>query len=157
MIAKALQLAAQAHDGQKDKGGEDYILHPIEVMLLAKQFVPLGADNFRRDVMVVAILHDAVEDAKSPLKHVISGQIMSEFGPTIYDAVMAMTHRPHGVESYQDYIERVAQNPIARIVKIADLTHNMDTGRLPDRTIGEKDYERWDKYRRALVRLKRED
>jgi hypothetical protein len=60
-------------------------------------------------------------------------------------------------DTYDEYIEKVANNWIARRVKIADLTHNMDTDRLPEGNIDEYDFKRWDKYRRALVRLKREE
>ena len=31
-IEKALQIAAGAHEGQKDKDGQPYILHPLRVM-----------------------------------------------------------------------------------------------------------------------------
>lgn len=155
MIAKAIEIACRAHAGQVDKGGEDYILHPLAVMDLAASLCPLGADNFRRDVMTVAVMHDAVEDSRKQDRSMIWGVVASEFDQTIYEALHAITKAPG--EDYGEYIERVAANPIARIVKIADLTHNMDTGRLPEGEIGEKDFERWDKYRRALVRLKRED
>ena len=32
-IEKALQIAAQAHEGQKDKEGLPYILHPLRAMM----------------------------------------------------------------------------------------------------------------------------
>lgn len=153
MIAKAIKIAAEAHDGQYDKGGDPYILHCLAVMHGAAALAPLEADTFRMAVMVVGVLHDAVEDTYGIKRSNIVGQIQSEFGPAVAKAVTSMTKERD--EDYSDYIERVARNPIARLVKIADLTHNMDTGRLPEGDIGEKDFERWDKYRRALVRLKR--
>jgi (p)ppGpp synthase/HD superfamily hydrolase len=47
-IEKALQIAAQAHEGQKDKDGQPYILHPLRVM----NAVESEAEK------VVAILHE---------------------------------------------------------------------------------------------------
>lgn len=159
-LTTAIRIAAEVHEGQTDKGGEEYILHSLAVMDKAAASINglrFTAPNFRRDVRIVAVLHDAVEDFEgSPgEKARFRSFIRSLFGPTITDALDAMTHREG--ETYQDYIERVAEDPIARIVKIADLTHNMDTGRLPESPISEKDFLRWDKYRRSLVRLKRED
>jgi (p)ppGpp synthase/HD superfamily hydrolase len=156
-LARAVEIAAKVHNGQTDKGGEEYILHVIEVMLKAgasvveSDFTPPG---FRQDVMIVGVLHDAIEDYEGLERTMLKHTILGEFGEPIYQALDAMTKLRS--ENYIEYIERVAQNPIARVVKIADLTHNMDTGRLPEGDIGEPDYQRWDKYRRALVRLKRD-
>ena len=51
-IEKALQIAAQAHEGQKDKEGQPYILHPLRVMSRVEG----------EEAQIVAILHDVVED-----------------------------------------------------------------------------------------------
>jgi len=56
-------------------------------------------------------------------------------------AVMAITKFPH--EEYVDYIARVNKNDLARVVKIADIDHNLST-------LGEKDSkQRKDKYKLA--------
>lgn len=146
MIGKAIEIAARIHADQADKAGEDYILHPLAVMYM------VAPD---RDAMIVAILHDVLEDADlcgvelSALDH----EIRSIFGEMIYAALMALKHEDN--EPYMEYIERVATNHLARIVKIADLTHNMDPRRIPAYAIVDKDFARWDKYRRALIRLER--
>lgn len=108
----------------------------------------------KQELLCVAVLHDVVEDFKGPTSELIElrQHIYSQFGDRVYDAVDALT-KGYG-EDYTIYIERVALDWMARRVKIADLTHNMDTGRLPEGDITEKDFVRWDKYRRALVRLK---
>ncbi len=36
MINKAIRIASSAHEGQADKAGEPYILHPLRVMLSLK-------------------------------------------------------------------------------------------------------------------------
>ena len=130
-VEKAHELAKKAHAGQVDKAGKDYITHPEKVSTLVE-----GEDE-----KCVALLHDVLEDTD-----VQEETIRSEFGDTIADAVVAMT-RNKG-ESYEDFIKRAKLNPIARKVKIADLTHNMDLRRIPNVT--EKDIQRVEKYKRAL-------
>lgn len=51
-LEKAILIATKAHEGQKDKAGKPYILHPLRVMLRMKT---------TKDMMA-AILHDVVED-----------------------------------------------------------------------------------------------
>jgi hypothetical protein len=71
------------------------------------------------------------------------------FPPSVVEAVMALTKREvEGVEEpYKDFIERAAQNPIARLVKLADLEDSMDLSRIPQPTA--KDYARLEKYQAA--------
>ena len=62
-----------------------------------------------------------------------------------------MTHA-EGVP-YMDYVKEIGKNPLARRVKLADLTHNMDISRIPDPT--QKDYDRIEnKYKPAYEYLK---
>jgi (p)ppGpp synthase/HD superfamily hydrolase len=172
MIARAIEIAAQVHAEQIDKGGEPYILHALAVMQKAADAVRnvrFDSPGFKEDVMIVGVLHDTIEDFTGDPgeRELFKHMLRRTFGATVMDALTALTHEknppswPDGSQAipltYEEYIERVARDPIARIVKIADLTHNMDTGRLPENEIGDRDFTRWDKYRRALVRLKRED
>lgn len=147
-LAKAIEIAARVHQGQTDKAGEDYILHALAVM---------HAVAPDKDAMIVGVLHDTIEDFEGPVleKMALLREIELSFGPQVYEALWALTHK-HG-EPYDVYIERVAQMYLARIVKLADLTHNMDPRRIPASQIVDKDFARWDKYRRALIRLERED
>lgn len=133
-IGLALSVAKKAHAGQVDKAGEDYIKHPIAVSEKVKS----------EDEKIVALLHDTLED--TDLEYIL---IEDLFGETIADSVLTMTHKDE--EEYFDYILRVKQNPIARAVKIADLTHNMDLTRIPNPT--EKDFKRVEKYRKAMAIL----
>lgn len=112
-VRTAIQLAFMFHDGQRDKGDYPYICHPLHV---AEQM-----DD--EESTVVAILHDVVEDTTCTLAH------LSYFFPqSILDAIDAITRRED--EEYFDYIHRVAENEIAKKVKIADLHHNLDESRL---------------------------
>lgn len=102
----------------------------------------------------IEVIHDAVEDCDESKKLKLIFNLERTFEPYIVDAIRAMTHAYS--ESYDDYVERVAQNYLARKVKVADLTHNMDPRRIPARQIVDKDFARWDKYRKALIRLERD-
>lgn len=148
LLGAAIQIAADIHWAQLDKGGVCYMLHPLAVMQMCAP---------DRDAMIVAVLHDTIEDAKGMVKLGALHNIETMFPPYIKDALDALTHKPKGEETYEEYIERVADNYLARKVKVKDLTHNMDPRRIPVGEIIDKDFQRWDKYRRALIRLERED
>ena len=55
-------------------------------------------------------------------------------------------------ESYEDFVDRAAQNPIGRLVKLADLEENSDISRIASPSW--EDLERIEKYRRAIARLR---
>ncbi len=135
LVEAADRYAEEKHHGQLDKAGKPYINHPRAVASLVSEELE----------KTVALLHDTVEDTDASLD-----DIRQRFGDTVADAVDCMTHRP-GVP-YMQYIAIIAANPLARTVKLADLTHNMDLTRIPHPT--EKDYERIEKYRKAYAFLK---
>lgn len=135
-LDRAIALAAAVHQGQVDKGGAPYILHPLRVML--RQL-----DDERR---IAAVLHDVVEDGDITLD-----TIRADFGDAVAQAVDALTRREG--ESYDAFVDRCAANAIARDVKRSDIKDNLDLSRLP--TITPRDQERADRYRQALTRLDR--
>lgn len=135
IVEKAYKLAEKAHAGQVDKAGKDYITHPVAVSGMLED----------EEEKCVALLHDVLEDTD-----VTEEEIREEFSDTIADAVVAMTRGEH--ETYEDFIRRAKKNPIARKVKMADLTHNMDLSRLP--VVTDKDLRRLEKYKRAMEVLK---
>jgi (p)ppGpp synthase/HD superfamily hydrolase len=94
---------------------------------------------------IVAVLHDAVEDTDLELRHLVE----AGYPPEIVAAVDSITHRPH--ESYDEYIERVAANEIARRVKLADLRQNLANNLRLLPSPGNA--ERIARYERALTRL----
>lgn len=136
-LERAIEIAASAHRGDVDKAGQPYILHPVSLML---QFHDL-------DAMIVAVLHDTVEDSALTL-----GDLKKEgFSDTVVAAIDALTRRED--ESYDDFISRLASNPLARRVKLADLEHNMDVRRIGSLTA--EDLERVEKYHRAWLALRK--
>lgn len=133
MIERAYEIACLAHAGQVDKGGHDYIEHPLAVSKMLDT----------EEEKIVGLLHDVLEDGDSAL-FTLDG-IREEFGNTVADALDALTHREG--EDYFDYLARVAKNNLAVRVKLADLTHNSDLSRIEHPT--EKDYARIEKYKKA--------
>jgi (p)ppGpp synthase/HD superfamily hydrolase len=137
-LENAIQLAVQAHRGQKDKAGAPYILHPVRVMLR------MGTDI----EMMAAVLHDVLEDTQYTLLDLQQ----AGYPQRVLEALDCLTRREN--ETYEEFIERVKTNPLARKVKIADLEDNMDIRRISDPQ--EKDMERLKKYRRAWSDLTKE-
>ena len=131
----AISTALFAHSGQRDKGGNPYIAHPLRVM---SRFA-------NTDHQIVAVLHDVVEDSGLTIN-----QIADDFGQTVADAVDALTRRDG--ETYEAFIERCRHNPIACAVKMVDLDDNMDLARL-GRTPTEADWKRFSKYQAARQAL----
>lgn len=135
MLKKAIYLAEKAHQGQVDKGGQPYILHPKRVMERCKT----------EKEKIVAMLHDVIEDTE-----ITAEDLRNEgFSAEVLEAVVCLTKK-YG-EDYMDYIERVCENKLAAKVKLADLTDNMDISRIPNPT--EKDFIRLEKYKRAKARI----
>ena len=93
----------------------------------------------------VALLHDIVEDTDVTFEDLKT----MGFPDEVVAAVALMTHDKS--VPYLDYVRKIRENDLARRVKIADLTHNLDLTRL-DR-ITEKDLKRAEKYRSALAIL----
>jgi (p)ppGpp synthase/HD superfamily hydrolase len=150
-LTRAIEIAAQVHRGQTDKSGVPYIRHALKVMEMAeKRCLVLGMDgDLLESAMCVAVLHDAIEDfAGTPIERGVMLHAIEELGNNVSVTLAYMT-KEKGEDYLGSYIERVAQNTIARIVKICDLTHNMDPRRLPLTAIEEKDLDRWHKYRQA--------
>ncbi len=138
-LERAIMIASEAHTGQIDKGGAPYILHPLRVMMTA-----LEAGGY--DAAVVAVLHDVVEDCPAwPASRLAA----EGFGPAVMSALDCLTKRDG--EEYMDFIERCRRDPIARVVKLADLKDNMNLGRISSPT--PKDQARIETYKKAVSAL----
>ena len=138
MLGKAIEIAVTAHAGQLDKGGQPYILHPLWVMNKVRH---LGEDT-----MIVAVLHDVVEDTPWTL------ELLREegFNGTIITALQYLTKDPE--VPYDSYINSISTHTIATAVKLRDLEHNSKITRL--KGLRKKDFERLAKYHRAYTYLK---
>ena len=132
MVDLALSIARKAHEGQLDKAGVDYIEHPI--------YVASQVDT--EEEKAVALLHDVIEDSPVSAEELLQAGLPE----TVVTAVQVLTKKKE--QDYQTYLETVKKNPLARVVKLADLKHNSDLSRLS--SITEKDRERLKKYKKAI-------
>lgn len=128
---RALRMAIRAHEGQRDKSGREYIMHPIRVAERCK-------DPWAK---IVALLHDTIEDTD-----ITADFLRSEgFPEEIVNGVLSVTKNEG--ETYEAFVCRAAENVIGREVKIADLEDNMDIRRLGE--ITDEHVARLRKYLRA--------
>lgn len=136
MIDQALAIAVRVHAGQVDRGGRPYILHPLRLMHRCQS----------DEEMMVALLHDTVEDGDITLKDLRE----AGFSDEIMNAVDCLTKREG--EGYEQFVERICPNDLARRVKILDIEDNMNISRLNNLQM--KDFERLLKYHKALGLLR---
>lgn len=134
-LAKAIRIAAIAHESQIDKAGQPYVLHVLRVMLRCTT----------PDARIAAVLHDLVEDTDWTLDRLRD----EGFSESIVAVIDSLTRRPS--EDYFDYVRRALQNPLAREVKRADLLDNLDTSRIPAPTA--RDWARIERYQQAMLLL----
>lgn len=131
-LEKAIELAAKYHAAQTDKGGAPYILHPLAVMAQVDGIT----------AKIVAVLHDIIED--TPLS---AQDLRNEgFSQEIIEAILALSKQPG--ETRRQAAERTVKNPLARVVKIADITENMKIERITNPSA--EDYQRLAEYRQVL-------
>ena len=135
-LQRAIEIATEAHKGQFDKSGKDYIGHPLRVMDMGKT----------DEEKIVGVLHDVIEDTDWTFEALEE----EGFSKEIINALRCVTKLSEN-EDYDDFIERVKKNPLAVAVKINDLTDNMDIRRLP--YLSDKDVKRLKKYLKAYKKL----
>lgn len=112
----ALRIAVEAHEGQRDKNGMPYILHPLAVASKVEGL----------ELKTIAILHDTIEDT-----YVTADFLLEKGIPKDIVEVVALLTKPKD-EEYESYLRRVKENPKAKAVKLADLAHNTS----PERASG---------------------
>jgi (p)ppGpp synthase/HD superfamily hydrolase len=113
-LDQALELAELHHSGQVDKAGRPYIDHVRRVV---------GAVD-KPEEKLAAALHDLLEDTD-----MTADKLLAEgCPPEILRVVEALSRGDD--ESYEDFVRRAAQDPIARAVKRADVVDNASEARL---------------------------
>ena len=145
-VERAIQIAAGAHSGQKRWNGSPYILHPLRVM------AQMSTDDER----IVAVLHDVIEDTTITCHDLIHWKCPGN----LTEAVVAIS-KPKKVfvtnlerdSAYLQYLITVKNNPISRVVKIADILDNLNLGDLST-PVKDRDLKRIGKYIEALKFLR---
>jgi (p)ppGpp synthase/HD superfamily hydrolase len=135
-------LATELHDGQIDRGGQPYILHPLKVMHYLK--------TEDEELQCIAVGHDLIEDGFKSLERGIEYMRNVGFSERVISGIVALT-KIEG-ESYDDYKIRVKSNPDAVKVKLCDLRHNSDIRRLKGVSIS--DLARLERYHKFYLELK---
>ena len=126
LIYKSLEIVTRVFSEKCDKGGFPYIIHLLKVYS--------GVSDYKEKVC--ALLHDVVEDTD------IGYNDLETVG---YDKeiieILTILTKLKG-EDYRDYIDRIisSENVHAMNIKLADLRHNMDSGRIKNPS--PNDYER---------------
>ena len=132
----AMRICFEAHKNQVDKSGLPYVFHPWH---LAEQM------DTEHEVCV-ALLHDVMEDTSITAADLVSAGVPERYVATC----LKLTHE-EGVP-YMDYVAALANDPVARKVKLADLRHNSDLSRL-NHAPTERDLRRRARYLRAIELL----
>ena len=130
-LVTAIEIATNAHGEMIDKSGQPYLMHPLRVMM----------EQTTDAARMAGVLHDVVEDTEITLQDLRTAGIPENS----LAAIALLTHDDE--TPYDEYIEQLKPNSIARSVKLADLRDNMNVLRLPGFTA--KDLKRLKKYRRA--------
>ncbi len=102
--------AMEKHQGQKRKDGTDYIDHPIRVASMVKD---LG-----EDYEYAGLYHDLLEDTTAS-----EDMIRTLTNDTVLEAVKLLT-KQKGIPT-SEYIKRILENPVAKVVKAADREDNL--------------------------------
>ena len=126
----AIDFATKAHEGQKRKSGEAYIIHPLAV---AFTLIDWGMDI---DTVLAGVLHDTVEDTAATLE-----EIENLFGHDVaflVDGVTKVSQARAGMRNLESYLPQtkdnlsklliaVGQDVRVVIIKLADRLHNLST------------------------------
>lgn len=112
---QAETIAIHAHRAQTDLSGEPYILHVAEVAQAMRSYPDAEEIHF-----VSAWLHDVTEDTAIAVSEKLSVREI--------EVHIALTRQLN--EAYADYIWRLCEDPVASIVKLADIWSNLR----PERT-----------------------
>jgi len=115
-LANAEQLASSAHEGQIDKEGEPYKLHPLRVMKALESYGPAA--------QMAGVLHDVVEDTDITPEDLVLLGVPKE----VVGAISSVTKQAG--EAYADALKRAKNNQLGSLVKIADNRDNSISKRL---------------------------
>ena len=129
-IKRAFFLAKEAHKGVRRRSGEPYIIHPIEVALIAVREIGLGKKS-----VVAALLHDVVEDTEytvEDIERIFSPKIASMVDGLTKMAGVFNAESTEQAEYFRKVLLTLSDDVRVIIIKIADRLHNMRTlGAMP--------------------------
>ncbi len=129
-LNQGLELAARLHAADR-REREPYVNHLLRVAIRIMSHYGVHDAN----VVIAALLHDAVEDHAAELApgggpRDALAVLAAEFGPRVAELVAAVTNPQYAPDrdAHQQYREHVAdslrRNPWARVIKASDFTDN---------------------------------
>ncbi len=125
-VQMAIEVATKAHEGQKDKLGEDYIKHPLRVhrnLTTNPKFKNLDALT-REDCEVAALLHDVIEDTSITAKELL------DLGFSARSIRLVELLTKDKSKPKDDYFQVIREEPLARMIKLADIADNRNRNRV---------------------------
>ncbi len=124
-IRKAFNFAVEAHKGMRRRSGEPYIMHPLEVALIASRDIGLGTKS-----IISSLLHDVVEDTDYTLKDIelMFGKKVARIidGLTKISDVFDKTSSLQA-ENFRKILLTLSNDVRVILIKLADRLHNMRT------------------------------
>ena len=124
-IKNAYLFALEKHEGQYRKSGEEYIIHPLNVV---KILTTVYADS---ETLQAGFLHDVVEDSDCTLDEIVErfGSEVAKIvdGVTKLSRLHFSTENEYLIEYYKKIIVGMSEDVRVIIVKLADRLHNMRT------------------------------
>ncbi len=124
-VLRAYEVGAEAHQGQKRRSGEDYILHPVAV---AQILAGMRMDHL---TITAAILHDTVEDTllqQADIERDFGDDVAKLVdGVTKLDKMKFRTRKEADAESFRKLLLAMSRDLRVIFIKLADRLHNMRT------------------------------
>ena len=146
-IGVAVQVAYHAHQGQRRKSGDPFIMHPVEVMGI------LAGLRMDAETLVAGLLHDTVEDTRlafadietqfgSTVRRIVEGETKLSKIPGRVSAFTASDYEMGGnaakegakqADNLRHMLIAMSKDWRVLVVKLCDRLHNMRTlGAMPE-------------------------